>query len=551
MQVKKLLLLYHTGKYLRLKQIVYRLYYLFYSNHSVTLGAKNLETRIWNKTWSGPDIFSSTLSDSGEVSFLGESGNINNLDIWSDNNRKKLWMYNLHYLDELNRINSNEKDDALNELIDKWVKLNPIGKGIGWEPYPISLRIVNLVKWFTKHKKNIKLEHLNSLANQAEVLRSKLEYHILANHLLANAKALIFAGAFFNGSHADEWLKKGIELLDSQLEEQFLLDGGHFELSPMYHSIVLWDLCDLLNLSQCLEISVLTKRANQWKSLLIKGLDWLNAMIHPDKNISFFNDAAFDIAPTYTEIISYAQRLNISYVPQQINNPGINFLKSSGYCSVQIGNESKAIIDVAKVGPDYQPGHAHADTLSFELSLFGQRLFVNSGTSEYGEGLQRQFERSTAAHNTITIDDENSSEVWSGFRVARRAYPKDVSVAQENNAISIRGSHNGYRRLSGRNIHHREWTFMNNTMIIQDIISGSFNNAISRLYLHPDVTVLQEDDVVKCYLEDSSEVLIKFTGSRNIIIEDSMWSFNFGKKQKNKCLKVQLDRAELITEVSW
>jgi hypothetical protein len=31
------------------------------------------------------------------------------------------------------------------------------------------------------------------------------------------------------------------------------------------------------------------------------------------------------------------------------------------------------ILDVAPVGPDYLPGHAHADTLSFELSLFGQR----------------------------------------------------------------------------------------------------------------------------------------------------------------------------------
>ena len=40
-------------------------------------------------------------------------------------------------------------------------------------------------------------------------------------------------------------------------------------------------------------------------------------------------------------------------------------------------------MDVALIGPNYQPGHAHADVLSFELSLFGQRLLVNIGTSEY------------------------------------------------------------------------------------------------------------------------------------------------------------------------
>ena len=88
------------------------------------------------------------------------------------------------------------------------------------------------------------------------------------------------------------------------------------------------------------------------------------------------------------------------------------------------------LIDVAKIGPDYLPGHAHADTLSFELSLYGKRLLVNSGISRYGTSLIRQFERSTEAHNTVAIDNKNSSEVWSGFRVARRAYPLDLKIEE-------------------------------------------------------------------------------------------------------------------------
>jgi uncharacterized heparinase superfamily protein len=51
--------------------------------------------------------------------------------------------------------------------------------------------------------------------------------------------------------------------------------------------------------------------------------------------------------------------------------------------------EAVAFLDVAEVGPDYLPGHAHADSLSFELSLFGQRVVVNSGTSQYGLGAER------------------------------------------------------------------------------------------------------------------------------------------------------------------
>ena len=80
-----------------------------------------------------------------------------------------------------------------------------------------------------------------------------------------------------------------------------------------------------------------------------------------------------------------------------------------------------ALLDVAPVGPDYLPGHAHADTLSFELSLFGQRVLVNSGTSQYEAGPERSRQRGTAAHNTVIVDGHDSSEVWAGFRVARRA----------------------------------------------------------------------------------------------------------------------------------
>ena len=58
-----------------------------------------------------------------------------------------------------------------------------------------------------------------------------------------------------------------------------------------------------------------------------------------------------------------------------------------------------AILDVAEVGPSYQPGHAHADTLSFELSLYGQRVLVNSGTSQYGNDAERYRQRSTGAHD--------------------------------------------------------------------------------------------------------------------------------------------------------
>ena len=100
-----------------------------------------------------------------------------------------------------------------------------------------------------------------------------------------------------------------------------------------------------------------------------------------------------------------------------------------------------ASADVGEIGPDYRPGHAHADTLCFELSVFGQRLVVNSGTSEYGLGAERLRQRGTAAHSTVQIDGADSSEVWSGFRVARRARPLCRTLDELDGAVILAGGH--------------------------------------------------------------------------------------------------------------
>jgi uncharacterized heparinase superfamily protein len=112
-------------------------------------------------------------------------------------------------------------------------------------------------------------------------------------------------------------------------------------------------------------------------------------------------------------------------------------------------------MDVARVGPDYQPGHAHADTLSFELSLFGRRVFVNSGTSTYERGAERDAQRGTASHNTVIIDDLNSSDTWAGFRVGRRATPQLIDTKSDDNRVVVSASHDGYRRLFGGATHIR------------------------------------------------------------------------------------------------
>ncbi|MGC4005804.1 MAG: alginate lyase family protein [Pirellulales bacterium] len=300
-------------------------------------------------------------------------------------------------------------------------------------------------------------EALDSLAVQTRMLAAAPEFHLLGNHLLANAKALLFAGCFFDGSEAAAWLRQGLSIYDRELPEQILTDGGHFELSPMYHAIILNDLLDVTNvgIAYGAELPELTAWTDGLRKTIERMRAWLTAMTHPDGLIAFFNDATFDQAPGRDMLEAYAARLDLGQSPAL--NDGTTVLETSGY--VRYSHEGTALIaDIGRIGPDYLPGHAHADTLSFELSVQGRRALVNSGVSRYGDDTERLRQRGTAAHNTVTIDQADSSEIWSGFRVARRARPHDLRVDAHGDAVTLSCAHDGYRRLPGHVTHERIWT---------------------------------------------------------------------------------------------
>ena len=64
------------------------------------------------------------------------------------------------------------------------------------------------------------------------------------------------------------------------------------------------------------------------------------------------------------------------------------------------------IANIGKIVANYQPGHAHAGTFSFELSLFKERFIVNSGISTYENNSIRALERNTLSHSTVCVDNK-------------------------------------------------------------------------------------------------------------------------------------------------
>jgi hypothetical protein len=408
---------------------------------------------------------------------------------WSGPGVTRLWRYNQHYFDDLNADDAEMRATWHRALLDDWRDGNPPVRGPAWEPYPLSLRIVNLVKAeLSRPLLSAAMEH--SLARQCRALESRVEWHLLGNHLFSNAKALVFGGCFFDGPEADRWLKQGLAILAAQTPEQVLADGGHFERSPMYHALALEDLLDLHNLLSAYSgrLGRQDEAAQGWISELpiriASMVAWLEAMTHPDGQIALFNDAAFGVAPSPADLACYASRLSCPR-PSTASR-----LTASGYVRLERG-PAVCILDVAPLGPDYLPAHGHADTLSFELSIDGARVLVDTGVSQYGSGPQRLRERGTAAHNTVTVAGRDSSEVWGGFRVARRAHPHGLVIDEDQEAAVVTCRHDGYARLPGRPVHARTWTLTAQSLTVIDEITAPLP-AVSHWHWAPGCVIVPD-----------------------------------------------------------
>jgi uncharacterized heparinase superfamily protein len=454
-----------------------------------------------------------------------------------------LWRYNLHYFDDLLASDAAHRLQQQVELIERWIRENPAGIGTGWEPYPTSLRIVNWCKWLLLHGGCIE-PVLHSLAVQARWLEKRIEHHLLGNHLWVNGKALVFAGTFFCGPESDRWLAAGLDILRRELTEQVLADGAHFERTPMYHALFVEDLLDLSNLADTFGDRVPAMDRERWRLTAPRMIAWLRAVSHGTV-LAHFNDVAQDVAPRLSELAAYAGRLAID---SQVCPSAEDMLACSGLVRLESG-DAVVIADVAPLGPDYMPGHAHADTLSFEFSIRGHRLLVNEGTSTYEADEERLRQRGTAAHNTVIVDGADSSEVWSSFRVARRARILDAALVRAGPSITLTAVHDGYRRLPGRVLHRRTWHLRERRLEVVDELEGRFASAESRLLLAPGWIARPDQETVRLDGPGGSLVLRVDGGSPRI--ESGVYHAGFGSREVTQRISAGMSGCRLVTCIEW
>jgi hypothetical protein len=346
------------------------------------------------------------------------------------------------------------------------------------DAYPASVRSRRIAVAIRCGRRDL----LPELARAARAVAAQVELHLLANHVLENAIGLVCAASVTRGAEAELWWKLGAALLNWQLGRQFLADGGHFELSASYH------LSLTAALLEAIELAGATQRPvpDSWRTTAQRALDWALQVRAPDGTYPLLNDAALDSAPAIDDVLALGRACGMSAPGDTESKRGtwLHHLPDTGWLLAGADDGAWLCVDAAADGAPYQPGHVHADALTFELWVEGRRAIVDYGVSSYAVDEARAETRSTRSHNTVELDGLDSCEVWHAFRVGRRSRARVSSLAREKDAVAMEVEHDGYAWLPGKPVHRRRLSFGPGALRIADEVAGrGVHSGISRLRL--------------------------------------------------------------------
>ncbi|MCB2204457.1 heparinase II/III family protein [bacterium] len=467
-------------------------------------------------------------------------------------NKPLLWQFHFGYHDYLLAMLAAQPTPALARdiltFLERWEETWPLhavgARTSAWHPYVLSIRIESWVRLYTllEEQDVMTTDHRRLLAQGIErmtrVLLRNLEKGTMANHLLRNIKALVFAGLFLDSATGAQARRVGTDLLERELREQVLDDGCHYERSPMYHVSMTNDVLDIaeaITLSGSTVSDVLAQTAASM-------VGFLERMRHPDGEIPFFNDATRSFFLHTDEVLERGKSLCREMewdIPGEADPAAGKPARVSGLLTAET-ERSWLVFDAGNVGPDYQPGHTHCDTLSFEWSLDGRRFVTDTGVYHYRESQERTYARSTAAHNTVEIDGEEQSEVWKSFRVGRRAHIRHLSREQRDGVTILRGTHDGYARLGRGMLHERAVVIAGDAWVtVVDWLHGSQRHQYrSFLHFHPDVELQPATGRVDIKHADRSIVFLS-AGPESLVTRNTEFYPAFGEKVQRSSIVLQ------------
>lgn len=505
------ILLFNTIRYLKPKQVVNQIAKRFKKSEQFWMyekkGIEYKSINLWIQELDDDSEFMKRFNPDelleNQLTLLNETREIKG---WNYPDASHLWNFNVHYLEYLVPLYSlwkstgDEKYRAkINQILTDWYEVGSKEPDSN-QSYTISLRVVNQLIIFDAVDDKQRL--YESVYAQYRYLLKHQETHLLGNHYLENLKAIVICSVVFS---EDDVYRNYIKKLLNELNEEITDDGLHFELSLMYHKIVLED---LIRVAAILKATGKSEYEEVRKKIHLMSTALYSLEYGIDRTL-LFNDAGDNVAKTKDPLLKACEEL-FNIKPQKKN-------QISGYYRLDDNNAS-VIIDCGELAPSYMPGHAHCDCLSFELFYDGRPILVNSGTYQY-QGDKRTYFRSTAAHNTVKLNGHEQSELWGEHRAGRRIR----GVRAKNDGHSIIGEYFNYYGE-----HHIRKVKLSNDMFI--VLDKTDCDGESYLHLAPGLKY--RDGVI---IGSEQKITVQPMNAE-VRAEQSVYAVEFGKLLDNTVL---------------
>ncbi|UCF32769.1 MAG: alginate lyase family protein [Phycisphaerales bacterium] len=391
--------------------------------------------------------------------------------------------------------------EAAVRLLTSWLDQCPYGEGMNWRsPLELGVRLVNWV-WAME------------LIGPSGLVAGELEERVLAlayrhlwdisgkysryssanNHLVGEAAGVFIGSSYFPQLKGSErWRNESQAILEREILNQTYSDGGTREQAFGYHLFVLqfFVLSGLMarstgrdfgeaywrRLEQMFEfIALLTDggplpmvgdcddgyvldlggRDDIVRSYMTVGAILFDRADFKARASGFSEPAFWLFGPAGRERY---ERIGVDDVPAAIQP---HAFPESGYYLLQRGHPDSAdrisvVFDCGDLGFGSIAAHGHADALSVTLRAFGSDVLVDPGTYDYFTYEPwRMYFRSTRAHNTVVIDEQDQSEMLGLFLWGKRARSRCTRWRSSVRGGEVVGEHDGYRRLSDPVVHRR------------------------------------------------------------------------------------------------
>ena len=372
----------------------------------------------------------------------------------------------------LDKLDPPSRGALLRQVTDSLTATFPLGSGPAWDPYVSATRAWILCQATASlcHAERRMFDRL--LWQHLWLLRITKERGLGGNHLLRDIKAIFGLEVWFaRGSEA----ARTLTLFVSELDKQVMVDGGHIERSPSYHAVVLGDAIDVRRLAVAANICL-----DPLLDVIIKRMaGWMKSLTHSDGSLARFNDSP-SLADAFVREIQTSTAESERTLPQ-ISESGFARFDHAGLV---------LLADFGSPGPPELPGHAHPEALSIEVSTPSGPALRNTGVSTYEAGLVRNWERSTAAHNTVVVDGRSQMRVWGSFRSG----PLPVVTSWHEDAKLI-GQHDGFASSSAELLHRRSIEPIHNGLRVVDAVVGQgWDVAEASLFVDPSVQLVDQGD---------------------------------------------------------